>query len=142
MPRGSTTSPTSRVGETEYLSVADVQRLHLDIMARAGGASLLRDIGLLESAVMRPRQAAHYEGADLCMQSARLAAGIALASAFEDGNKRLAYAAAIAFLALNGIRLAVDPIALADQILLLVNRTQSLQGAEEQYAQWLRDHMR
>lgn len=128
--------------EVSYLSVMDVERLHIDIMDRANAPSVLRDRGLLESAVMRPRQAAYYEGADLFAQSAKLAAGIALAHAFEDGNKRLAYAACIAFLALNGVRLGADPIALADQILLLVNRSGPLDDAEARFADWLRTHQR
>jgi prophage maintenance system killer protein len=63
-----------------------------------------------------------------------------LAHAFEDGNKRLAYAATIAFLAYNGVSLTANPLAIADQILALVNRTGVLSEAEDGFATWLRTH--
>ena len=63
-----------------YLSVLDVEALHVFIMDRTGDPpSPLRDRGLLEAAVMRPRMAAHYENADLIQQAALLAIGISQA---------------------------------------------------------------
>jgi hypothetical protein len=45
--------------ETHYLSLADVIAIHERAMRRLGAApNPLRDEGLLESAVMRPRMAA------------------------------------------------------------------------------------
>jgi death-on-curing protein len=126
--------------EVRFLSVLDVQRLHHDLLEPLGQASVLRDTGLLEGAVMRPRHAAYYEDADIFEQAAKLACGIALAHAFEDGNKRLAYVAAIVFLAYNGVTLNADPVALADQVLALVNRQESLDAAEGAFATYLRGH--
>jgi death-on-curing protein len=125
---------------TRHLSVLDVQRLHQDLMELSGQPSVLCDVALLEGAVMRPRHAAYYEGADVFGQAAKLASGISLAHAFEDGNKRLAYAATIVFLAYNGIALRVDAIDLADQILALANREASLDSAEVAFASYLREH--
>ena len=56
-------------------------------------ASQVRVHGLLESAVFRPRTFAHYEGADLALQAAALAHGIAEHQALLEGNKRTALAA-------------------------------------------------
>lgn len=79
--------------------------LHDESLAEHGGASGLRDEGLLDSALMRPQNLALYEQPDI----ARLAAsyGVALAKnhAFVDGNKRAAFLAMGLFLMVNGFRL-------------------------------------
>jgi prophage maintenance system killer protein len=57
--------------ETHHLRLADVIAIHERAMRRFGAApNPLRDEGLLESALMRPRMAAHYEGAVLVRQAA------------------------------------------------------------------------
>src|SRR6266545_1116101 len=62
----------------------------------------LRDRGGLESALARPSMYAHYQGADLAMQAAVLAHGIAEGQFFVEGNKRTALAACLTFLRVNG----------------------------------------
>ena len=70
----------------------DAIGLHARIMVAMGTAApALRDEGALESALMRPQMAAHYESADLATQAALLIIGIALAHPFVDGNKRTAF---------------------------------------------------
>ena len=66
--------------------------------------------GKLESAINRPRWAAHYEGANLVRQAVLLAVGISQAQAFEEGNKRAGFASADAFLRLNGSAFVGDSI--------------------------------
>lgn len=62
---------------TRYLSVADVLALHSQTMGSMGElAWSLRDSGLLESAIVKPQVAAHYEDADIVRQAAVLAIGI------------------------------------------------------------------
>ena len=72
-----------------------------------GGEPVIRDHGLLESALARPQASAF--GADayptLEEKAAALLDSLARNHALVDGNKRLALAAAIAFLGLNGRRL-------------------------------------
>ncbi len=99
----------------------------------------LRDEGLLESAVMRPRMAAYYEEADVVRQGALLAAGISQAQAFLDGNKRTAYAALEVFLLHNGIAITVDPLEVARQIEALATRADSLDAATARFEAWLRE---
>lgn len=72
-----------------------------------GGEPLVRDIGLLESAVARPRATAFGSDAypGLMQKVAALAHSIARNHALVDGNKRLALAGTIAFLGVNGFRL-------------------------------------
>jgi len=57
---------------------------------------------LLESALTRPRNAAHYDHADVVDQAAILICGIAENQPFVDGNKRIALVVALTFLELNG----------------------------------------
>jgi len=75
-----------------------------------GGRIEVRDYGLLESALARPR--ASIFGADaypsLAEKAAALLHSIAGNHAFVDGNKRLALAATIAFLGVNGQRLTLS----------------------------------
>jgi prophage maintenance system killer protein len=99
---------------TRHLSTGDVVALHAYIRNRLGQeAAPLRNVGALESAIMRARMADHYEGADLTRQAALLAIGISQAQAFMDGNKRTAFITAEVFLDLNGLRIAGDPVELS-----------------------------
>jgi death-on-curing family protein len=86
-----------------YLTAGEVIAFHAEIMRRAGQPpTLLRDHGLLESAVQRPQNAAYYEEADIVTQAALYMVGIALNHPFVDGNKRAGYIAGMTFLLLNG----------------------------------------
>jgi death-on-curing protein len=124
---------------TQYLSLADVIALHEAAMHRTGyAAAPLRDEGLLDSAVQRPRTAAYYEGADLIRQAALLAVGISQVQAFLDGNKRTAYASLDVFLRLNDLMFSGDPIALAQQLEAVATRTDSLDAATSRFEEWLR----
>lgn len=104
-------------------------------------AAPLRDEGLLESAIMRPRMAAYYEDADLVRQCVLLATGIAQAQAFIDGNKRTALAAADVFLELNGLSFTGDYLAWAREIEALGARAGTLEEAADRFESWLRERV-
>lgn len=107
--------------ELVYLTLDDALELYAAIIDRttAEAAKLLRARSTLESALARPQSHAHYEDADLSMQAAVLAHGIAEGQPFIDGNKRLALIAMLTFLELKGYRIdAADP-ELADWIIQL-----------------------
>lgn len=126
---------------TDYLTYGDVLRMHQEMMEGDASPSILLDEGKLESAILRAENTAHYADADIFQQAATLTAGIALAHAFEDGNKRLAYAVCLTFLHINGIRMAASPREMADQVLGLVNRDgKKLDPALNRFAAWLSDH--
>ena len=58
---------------TDYVTLDDVRGLHADVMRRTGFLpASVRDLGALESAIMRPQMVAHYEGADLLTQAVTL----------------------------------------------------------------------
>lgn len=126
-------------GEPIYLELVDALELYAAIITGvpAQAAGQLRDQGALEGALARPRSYANYEGADLALQAAVLAHGIAESQAFIDANKRLALVAMLTFLELNGYRVeALDPD-LADWILSFSAGT-----TPRQLAPLVRDAMR
>jgi death on curing protein len=130
------------MAEIRYLSLADVLALHEAVMERFGlPPAPLREEGLLESAVMRPRMAAYYSEADVIRQSALLAVGISQAQAFLDGNKRTAFAACDVFLRLNGLAFIGDPIELAMQLEAVAERLGGLEEATNLFEEWLREQI-
>ena len=68
----------------------------------------LRDRGLLESALARPRNFLGFGEEDIVVLAVVLMAGIARAHAFEQANKRTAFEAIWHFLRLNGYDLAIE----------------------------------
>jgi death on curing protein len=90
--------------------------IHLDlddllhVAARTLGEVQVRDVGLLESALARPRATAFGEDAypSIHGKAAALLHSLARTQALVDGNKRLALAGTIAFYGLNGIRLTLS----------------------------------
>lgn len=126
-------------GEPIYLELADALEFYAAIIGGTPtqAADQLRDRGGLESALGRPRSYAHYEDADLALQAAVLAHGIAEGQTFIDANKRLALVAMLTFLELNGHRVEASDPDLADWILSLSAGT-----TPEQLAQLVRDAMR
>lgn len=91
-------------GETLYPTIAEVLQLYAATMeiSPARAADGIRDLGLLESALARPQNAAAYEGASLIRQAATLLWGLISNHPFLDGNKRTAYVVTQAFLRANG----------------------------------------
>ncbi len=125
-----------------YLSLGDVLALHREVMTRLGGAPApLRDEGLLESAVMSPRMAAHYEGADLIRQAALLAVGISQAQAFLDGNKRTAYLATVVFLLINDADFLGEPLEFARCLEHVAEQSDDRPAAIGQLEDWLYEHV-
>ena len=87
--------------EVAYLELEDLLGL-----VRLLGAGPVRDVGLLDSAVARPRSSAFGEDAypTLGLKAAALLHSVASNHALVDGNKRLAWLATVVFLDLNGSR--------------------------------------
>lgn len=130
------------MADITYLSLADVIALHEEVMRRTGSAPApLRDEGALESAIVRPRMAAHYEQADLIRQAVLLAVGISQAQAFVDGNKRTAFAAVSVFLDLNGRAFEGPGLEFAKRLEGVAARTTELDEATRTFEDWLRSVM-
>jgi len=84
-----------------------------------GLAPVVRDVGLLESALARPRATAFGEDAYATIheKAAALLHSVARNHALVDGNKRLALAGVIAFYGLNGRRLTLTNDAAYDLVI-------------------------
>jgi death-on-curing protein len=93
------------VRATVFPTLEEIVYLHARLIERHGGAAGVRDLGLVESALARPRSG-YY--ASLSEQAAALLQSFAGNHAFVDGNKRVAFAAAAVFLRLNGYRLRAE----------------------------------
>ena len=109
--------------------------LHTRSLARFGGAEGIRDDGLLESALARPRNAHAYEpDTAIPALAAAYAFGVAKNHPFVDGNKRAAFLGAGLFLELNGWRLEATP---ADAISAMLALAAGEIG-EAEFAAWLK----
>jgi death-on-curing protein len=92
--------------QPRWLSVEEIIRLHEIQIHRYGGQPGIRDEGLLESAVLRPRNKHHYDRVDDLIELAAIyAEAISANHPFFDGNKRTAFFAMAVFLELNGLPL-------------------------------------
>jgi death-on-curing protein len=89
-----------------FLSVDEALAIHEGLIQAFGGPPGVRDPGLLESALFRPRTG-YYE--DLAAMAAALFESLIMNHPFIDGNKRVAFFATDVFLRLNGWRMRVDP---------------------------------
>ena len=90
----------------QYLTVDEVLAMHRALVERFGGPAGVRDLGLLESALYRPRTG-YYQ--DLTEMAAALFESLLMNHPFIDGNKRVAFFATDIFLRLNGWKLEVEP---------------------------------
>jgi death-on-curing protein len=88
------------VSGVEYLELEDILQL-----VRYLGVGPVRDVGLLDSAVARPRSSALGEDAysSISLKAAALLQSITNNHALVEGDKRLAWLAATVFLDLNGL---------------------------------------
>jgi death on curing protein len=118
-----------------YLTTEEVLEINAKVM---GGRHVLRDRGLLESAIARPQASAFGADAypDLAAKAAAMLHSLVLNHPFVDGNKRTAVLATLVFLDLNGyvvqwdqcealdfmLRLAQHQIELDDAIVFLRDR--------------------
>ena len=86
----------------EYLTLVEVLAIHEDQIRRYGGSEGIRDRGLLEAALYRPKTG-YYN--DLIEEAAALWESLAQNHPFIDGNKRTAFAVTFTFLLINGTQL-------------------------------------
>jgi len=91
------------VSEPIFLELDEVLRIHARSLAEHGGRDGVRDLGLVESALASAKNILFYAGGDWFEVAAGYAFHLAESQAFIDGNKRTAVAAALVFLAKNGI---------------------------------------
>jgi death-on-curing protein len=133
---------TSDTEVNRYLRLNDAVAMHREMLHRLSRApEALRDENVLDSAMIRPRMAAHYENADIVRQATLLAVAVSQAQSFVDGNKRTAYASLDVFLRLNGRMYTGEPIDLAQQLEAVASRDDSLDAATDRFEAWLRERI-
>ncbi len=108
--------------------------LHDESLALHGGASGVRDHALLDSALSRAPNLAHYGAPDYAELAAAYGVGLAKNHAFVDGNKRVAFLSVGLFLALNGYKLAATQV---DATLTMLAVAGGELG-EQEFATWIR----
>lgn len=108
--------------------------LHDESLAEHGGASGLRDEGLLDSALARPLNLLPYGDPDAADLAASYGLGLAKNHAFVDGNKRAAFLEVGLFLTLNGYRLNASQ---TDATLTVMSLAAG-EIDEAEFARWIR----
>lgn len=121
---------------TIWLSPPLVLAIHDEQLRQHGGATGIRDAGLLESALARPLNAAGYADPDIAELAALYAIGIVRNHPFIDGNKRTGYVALELFLRLNG---STFPATDADCVITIL-RLAGGDITDEDFITWVRAH--
>ena len=103
------------------------------LLATFGGLAGIRDEGMLGSALARPQNLFAYEKPTLHELAAAYAYGLIKNHPFIDGNKRVAFVAAVVFLELNGATFTAREADAAVRTLELA----AGQRSESEYANWL-----
>lgn len=125
------------MSEPRWLTSTVLLAIHTDQIEAHGGSFGVRDRGLLQSALDRPRNRSHYEpDSDLCLLAAAYGFGIAKNHPFVDGNKRVAFQAMYVFLGLNGLRIE----AREEEVVAIMLALASGEVDEAGLSSWLRAH--
>ena len=123
-----------------YVTLAEVVELHRRLLQTTGGASGIRDFGVLQSAVAQPK--AIFGGGDLyptlVEKAAALGFSLVQGHPFVDGNKRVGHAAMDTFLVLNGTEIDAP---VDDQERLILDLA-SGRVDRNQLTDWLRQHLK
>jgi len=121
------------VTEPIWILAEDCHAAHDKLLQHFGGMAGVRDGGMLDSALGRPRQAHHDGERNLFVLAARYAHGIAKNRPFLDGNKRTAFVMAALFLQCNGWRVVAPEESVVAHTLALA----AGEIGEAEYAGWL-----
>lgn len=122
----------------QYVSLREVLLIHVAAIRRYGGSDGVRDAGLVESALARPRASfGDYEAyPDLYSKAAVLLEGLIKNHGFVDGNKRTGIAAVSVFLQKNGHYFSASETALWKFVVAVAEAKFDI----DQIAAWLKTH--
>ncbi len=122
--------------EVTFLSLDEALAIHDRLIEIFGGPRGVRDPGLLESALYRPRTG-YYN--DLAEMAAALFESLLMNHPFLDGNKRVAFFATDTFLRMNGWILDVDA---EDAHRFLIDLLEKREARFTHFLPWIRTHLR
>jgi len=127
------------VKEPVWIEERDALALHGRLLALHGGAGGVRDQGLLQSALARPKQLRAYgDDPDIFELAGAYTAGIVRNHPFIDGNKRVGFVIGVLFLEINGYRFT----ALEEDATQAVMALASGSMDEASFAAWMRANSR
>lgn len=120
-----------------WLDERDALAVHDRSLSLHGGAPGVRDIGLLYSALARPKQLEAYGGkVDAADLAGSYTSGILQNHPFIDGNKRTGFVLGVVFLELNGRRFTASEAAATQAVFTLAAGTLH----DRDYAAFLREN--
>jgi len=108
--------------------------LHDESLALHGGASGIRDEGLLDSALNRAVNLAMYSSPDFAELAAAYGVGLAKNNTFVDGNKCAAFISVGLFLGLNAYKLKASQVDATLTMLAVAGSEMD----EQNFADWIR----
>ena len=117
---------------TLYITLDEALRIHALLIKEFGGALGVRDLGLIQSALLRP-QTGYY--ADLIEEAAALWESLTMNHGFLDGNKRVGFATTHVFLRVNGLDISASADATYD---FVISSLESGQFEKNRLEHWLR----
>ena len=120
--------------EPGWISKSLVLAIHDRLQIEHAGLSGFRDEGLLDSALVSPKNHDHFGEKDIITLAANYAHAISRNHPFTDGNKRVAFVVAVSFLELNGFLFAAPESEAHAMTLGLAAR----EVTEAEYAEWLK----
>lgn len=122
----------------DYLEFRHVLAMQKALIEKYGGLHGVRDKALVESALSQPRQSAFGEDVfqDIPAKAAAYAYYLSENQAFLDGNKRIATAASITFLRLNGYDLNATQQDVYEILMKLANK----ETGRDEFVRWFQGH--
>ena len=130
MPSSKRANPS----EVKFLTLEEALEIHETLIHEFGGPPGVRDLGLLESALFRPRTG-YYQ--DLLEMAAALFESLLMNRHFIDGNKRVAFFAVDIFLRINGYLISVNADDAHRKIIEIVERGSDVKDSLDRF---LRQH--
>jgi death on curing protein len=126
------------VSEPIWIRQDAVLVMHEESLLLHGGPEGVRDLGLLDSALARPKNLLAYSESvpSLHELAAAYAKGIVANHPFVDGNKRTAFIVSLTFLHLNGLRVTASK---EDRVLTFW-RLAAGEITEAELALWFAEH--
>lgn len=124
--------------KTSFLTTKQVLYIHFRVVKRFGGSKGVRDLGLVESAVARPKATfdKKYLYYSIFDKAAALLQSLLKNHPFIDGNKRTALSSAAIFLKKNGYKLTNSHKKEVEFAIKVDNGNLTI----EQISQWLKMH--
>jgi death-on-curing protein len=120
----------------QWIDLSVVLAIHEQQIAEHGGSLGIRDLGMIESALGRPRNLLLYNNPDIFDLAAAYGYGLVQNHGFIDGNKRTAYVVTRLFLVMNGY----DIRASAVEKVITFEKIGKGEIDQNALAAWLRDN--